>query len=240
MKNLINNRILRNGLLAMSVLLTTACQSLPERDPEYAATRPVALPPVEASNGSIYQSGHDVRLFEDGKARRVGDILSISLQESTNASKAAATELDKSSSTTVTNPTILGSTPQFNAPGVFPLASNTNNNLGLSLESENAFDGEGTSSQSNTLSGSISVTVAEVLPNGYLFVRGEKILSLNQGHEYIRLSGIVRPADISSANTVLSTQVADVQITYSGSGAVADTNKIGWLARFFISALLPF
>jgi len=235
-----NKRMFNSALLMMSVLLTTACQSLPERDPEYAATRPVALPPVEASNGSIYQAGHDVRLFEDGKARRVGDILSINLQESTNASKAAATELDKTTETTIANPTILGSTPQFNAPGIIPLASNSNNNLGFSLDAENSFDGEGTSSQSNNLTGSISVTVAEVLPNGYLFVRGEKILSLNQGHEYIRLSGIVRPADISASNTVLSTQVADVQITYSGSGAVADTNKIGWLARFFISALLPF
>ena len=240
MKYLMNKRMFNSALLMMSVLLTTACQSLPERDPEYAATRPVALPPVEASNGSIYQAGHDVRLFEDGKARRVGDILSINLQESTNASKAAATELEKTTETTIANPTILGSTPQFNAPGIIPLASNSNNNLGFSLDAENSFDGEGTSSQSNNLTGSISVTVAEVLPNGYLFVRGEKILSLNQGHEYIRLSGIVRPADISASNTVLSTQVADVQITYSGSGAVADTNKIGWLARFFISALLPF
>jgi flagellar L-ring protein precursor FlgH len=213
---------------------------LPERDPAYAAVRPVALPPVQSNNGSIYQAGYDVRLFEDSRARRVGDLLTINLVESTNASKQAATSVSKSTDTSVANPTILGTTPQFNTPGILPLASNRSNNLGFGLESSNEFEGDGASSQSNTLSGSITVTVAEVLPNGYLVIRGEKVTSLNQGHEYVRLSGIVRPVDIRPDNTVPSTQVADAQITYTGSGAVADSNKIGWLARFFVSALFPF
>ena len=84
------------------------------------------------------------------------------------------------------------------------------------------------------------VTVIEVLPNGYLMVRGEKRIGINQGNEYIKLSGIVRPADIDSTNTVLSTKMADPTIVYVGEGAIADANKIGWLARFFISALFPF
>jgi flagellar L-ring protein precursor FlgH len=225
-------------LLLMSVL--TGCQSTPERDPEYAATRPVALPPAAQNNGAIYQAGNDVRLFEDYKARRVGDILTIVLNESTNASKSATTEIDKSNSNSITNPTILGTTPQFNAPGILPLASNSNNNLAFNLESEHAFEGDGSSSQSNNLTGNVGVTIAEVLPNGNLVVRGEKVLSLNQGHEYIRISGIVRPADITSSNTISSTQVADAVITYNGSGPVAESNVIPWLARFFISALLPF
>lgn len=225
-------------LLMLSVL--TGCQSTPQRDPEYAATRPVALPPAQNRNGAIYQVGHDIRLFEDNKARRVGDILTIVLSESTNASKSATTEIDKTSSTSVSNPTILGTTPQFNTPGILPLASHTNNNLAFDLQSDKSFAGDGSSTQSNALTGNIGVTIAEVLPNGNLVVRGEKVLTLNQGQEYVRIKGIVRPADISSSNTILSTQVADAVITYSGSGAVAESNIVPFLARFFISALFPF
>ena len=232
--------ISRVVLLCVCVMSLAACQSLPERDPAYAAVRPVALPPVNAGNGSIYQAGHDIRLFEDSRARRVGDLLTINLVETTSASKQSATELSKSSDTSVANPTILGTTPQFNTPGILPLASNQNNNLGFGLSSSNEFSGDSSSSQSNSLTGSITVTVAEVLPNGYMVVRGEKVTSLNQGHEYVRISGIVRPADIRPDNTVPSTQIADAQITYTGSGSTADTNKIGWLARFFISSLFPF
>jgi len=238
--NNFTNMISRVVLLCVCVMSLAACQSLPERDPAYAAVRPVALPPVHAGNGSIYQAGHDIRLFEDSRARRVGDLLTINLVETTSASKQSATELSKSTDTSVANPTILGTTPQFNTPGILPLASNQNNNLGFGLSSNNDFSGDSSSSQSNSLTGSITVTVAEVLPNGYMVVRGEKVTSLNQGHEYVRISGIVRPADIRPDNTVPSTQIADAQITYTGSGSTADTNKIGWLARFFISSLFPF
>ena len=232
--------ISRVVLLCVCVMSLAACQSLPERDPAYAAVRPVALPPVQASNGSIYQAGHDIRLFEDSRARRVGDLLTINLVETTSASKESETELNKSTDSTVANPTILGTTPQFSTPGILPLASNSNNNLGFGLSSDNEFSGDSSSTQSNNLRGSITVTVAEVLPNGYLVVRGEKVTSLNQGHEYVRLSGIVRPIDILPDNSITSTQVADAQISYTGSGATADVNKIGWLARFFISSLFPF
>jgi flagellar L-ring protein precursor FlgH len=225
-------------LLMISVL--TGCQTTPQRDPEYAATRPVAFPPAQNRNGAIYQAGHDVRLFEDYKARRVGDILTIVLSESTNASKSATTDITKSNDNSVTNPTILGATPQFNTPGILPLSSNTNNNLAFDLKSDHTFAGDGSSTQSNTLTGNIGVTIAEVLPNGNLVVRGEKVLTLNQGQEYVRIKGIVRPADISSNNTILSTQVADAVISYSGTGAVADSNVLPFLAKFFISALFPF
>lgn len=227
-------------LLCVCVMSLVACQSLPERSPEYAAVRPVALPPLQTRDGAIYHAGYDVRLFEDARARRVGDILTVNLVENTSGSKSATTSISKSTDTTISNPTILGTTPLFNTPSILPLASKRNNNLNFGLDSSNEFEGDGSSSQSNSLSGSLSVTVAEVLPNGYLVIRGEKVVSLNQGHEYVRLSGIVRPVDIRPDNTVLSTQVADARIEYSGSGAVADSNKIGWLARFFISSLFPF
>ena len=238
--NTVTNMISRVVLLCVCGMSLVACQSLPERDPAYSAVRPVALPPLQSNNGSIYQAGNDIRLFEDSRARRVGDLLTINLVENTNASKQNATSLSKTTDSSIANPTILGSSPSFGTPGILPLASNSGNNLGFGLESSNDFSGDGASSQSNTLSGSVTVTVAEVLPNGYLVVRGEKVTSLNQGHEYVRLSGIVRPTDIRPDNTVLSTQIADAQIAYTGSGAVADTNKIGWLARFFISSLFPF
>lgn len=238
--NIVVKIISRVVLLCVCVMSLAACQSLPERDPAYAAVRPVALPLIQASNGSIYQAGYDVRLFEDSRARRVGDLLTITLVETTRASKQSATDLSKSNDSTIANPTILGSTPQFNTPGFLPLASNRANNLGFGLSSSNEFSGDSSSTQSNSLSGSITVTVAEVLPNGYMVIRGEKVTSLNQGHEYVRISGIVRPIDIRPDNTILSTKIADAQISYTGSGATADTNKIGWLARFFISSLFPF
>ncbi|MDH5183551.1 MAG: flagellar basal body L-ring protein FlgH, partial [Gammaproteobacteria bacterium] len=98
---------------------------------------------------------------------------------------------------------------------------------------DQAFDGSGSSAQSNSLQGTISVSVMEVLANGYLVVRGEKILSLNQGDEFIRVSGIIRPEDVSPDNTVQSTKVANVQIIYGGTGALADANRDGWMSKFF-------
>jgi len=216
------------------------CISNVHRDPAFAAVRPVAVAPPDNNNGAIYQAGYDLSLFGDRRARRVGDLLTVILSESTSASKQAKTELDKTNDTTITAPNLLGSAVQFNAPGVIPLASNSDNTLSATLSSDTAFDGEGKVSQSNNLTGNITVTVAEVLPNGNLVIRGEKFLTLNQGDEFVRISGIVRPTDISSSNTVLSSQVADAQIAYSGEGAVADTNVIGWLSRFFISTLFPF
>ena len=93
---------------------------------------------------------------------------------------------------------------------------------------------------SNSLSGNITVTVHDVLPNGVLMVKGEKWLTLNQGDEYIRISGMVRPQDIGSDNTVESTKLADARIAYSGTGSVNDSNVMGWMSRFFIGAIWPF
>ena len=125
-------------------------------------------------------------------------------------------------------------------PGILPLAATTDRNLDINASSTHAFAGTGESSQSNSLEGSITVMVSQVLPNGNLIVQGEKIVTLNRGPEFVRLSGIIRPEDIRGDNTVLSTRIANVEIIYGGQGEVADASKIGWLARFFISALLPF
>ena len=228
------------AVVATLASLLGGCNTAPIRDPAYSASYPVAFEqPQQAHSGSIYQAGYDVTLFEDIKARRVGDILTVQLAESTNASKSSTTDIARDQSSTITNPTILGATPQFGVPGLLPLSQTTGNTLESSLSSAHEFGGGADSAQSNSLSGDITVTVADVLPNGNLVIRGEKRLNLNQGNEYVKISGIVRPADVTVANTVPSTKVADATIVYSADGANADANKVGWLSRFFLSPVFP-
>ena len=232
------NKIL---LLLLGVVLLSGCQSQgPVKDFSYAPVRPIAPPPAPQGNGAIYQAGYDVAWFEDNRAHRVGDLLTVILVENTSANKSAKSAAKKSNSTSIASPTILGSVPTFNASGLIPLASNKDNTLEFELSSSKDFDGEGSASQSNALSGNITVTVIEVLPNRNLYVRGEKRIGINQGNEYLRLSGIVRPHDITPENTVESTRIADPTISYKGEGMVADANSMGWLARFFNSVLFPF
>ncbi len=222
------------------LLVLAACQSAATRDPGFASIRPPLPPQPGATTGSIYQAGFDLRLYEDIKARRMGDILTVRLLENTDGSKSNTTSADRASTTTVTNPTILSASPEFSVPGFVPLTSTADLGLGTSLSSTTDFEGAGASSQKNALTGNITVTVVEVLPNGNLMVRGEKRLTINNGNEYIRLSGIVRPIDIQTDNSVLSTQIADATIMYTGDGEVADVSFMGWLSRFFVSAIFPF
>jgi len=198
-------------------------------DPMYAPVdlNTVAFQPV--SNGSIFQQGRSVRLFEDSKAFRIGDLLSITLSESTNASKSAATNTSKSSEINTAATRILGVLPTFKGDSF----------LSSAATGETDFAGSGDSAQSNSLSGEITVTVADILPNGILVVRGEKIIGLNQGAEYIRLSGLVRPQDVSANNVVQSKKLANARIFYGGGGAIADSNAKGWLSRLFDSPLFP-
>jgi len=155
--------------------------------------------------------------------------LMVILDEQTDATKQASTGITKDNSTSISAPTILGQDISLGG-----------NPLSTSLESANDFSGKSDSSQSNKLQGSITVTVSQVLPNGNLVVQGEKWIAINQGDEYVRLRGIVRPVDITPANTVLSTQVGNAQIAYRGKGAPAEANSMGWLARFFNTPIWPF
>lgn len=231
---------MKTPVILFLILLVTGCATAPVPQQVYPPTPPERYESPEPDNGAIYRDDRDVRLFEDIKARRIGDVITIILQESTAASKSANTTTDRATSVDVDSPTIFGATPTFNVPGIIPLDSNRNNTLEQSLGASSTFEGQGDSNQSNSLSGNITVTVAEVLGNGNLVVRGEKWLTLNQGEEFVRISGIVRPQDISTANTVFSAQVADARITYSGKGMLADANRPGWLARFFNSPFWPF
>jgi flagellar L-ring protein precursor FlgH len=218
--------VLVAGLAALS-----GCGMMPPKkhvqDPVVARVLP---PPVPRTEGAIYQAGQQMELFADLKARRVGDVLTIRLTESTNASKSATTKTAKTTAATTTGPTIFGHTPTVGGVGIF---SN-------SLNGADSFDGEGSSTQGNTFTGSLTVTVIDVQSNGNLVIQGDKTLKLNQGDEYVHLAGVVRRADIATDNTVTSDKVADAHISYSGKGVIDSSNRMGWLARFFNSAYSPY
>jgi flagellar L-ring protein precursor FlgH len=175
--------------------------------------------------GAIYQAGTDVSLYQDVKARRVGDILTVLLVEETSGQNSSDSNVNQSTAMSVLAPTFGGSTRP---------------RMAIDLASENAFNGQSGSSQSNRLSGSVAVTVHEVLPNGNLVVEGEKRIRINQGNEYVRLEGVVRPRDIDAYNTLYSTQVADARISYGGKGTNARGNSPGWGAKILFSPLWPF
>ncbi|MFK8047114.1 MAG: flagellar basal body L-ring protein FlgH [Halioglobus sp.] len=222
-------------LFLLLLAFLVGCMNSPNRvHPDYASAEPIdyypEMEPTEPT-GSIYaDSGYNMVLFEDLRARQVGDILTVLLAEATDAAKTSDTTLDKSNSTSITDP-ILGG--QARVIG-------SDSTLGFDLSSSHAFDGESASNQSNSLQGSITVTIAKVFPGGNLYIQGEKWIQINQGNEYIRLRGIIRPVDISTTNTIVSTKIADARISYGGTGATADVNKVGWLSRFFISPIWPF
>lgn len=217
-------------LVAMLATTLSGCGGIQIQEESFEPpypSQPVFSPPT---SGSIYNDGVDVRLFEDRKAMRVGDILTVRLREQTNASKNSATSTSKTTEATLANPTIFGRQPTNNGTPLFE----------GSLSGESAFDGEGSSSQSNSLVGDITVTVVERYPNGNLRIRGEKWLTLNQGREFIRLSGMIRPDDVGFDNSIESFRIADAQISYSSKGVLAAANRMGLVARFFNSVFHPY
>ena len=229
-------RVLKSWvLMALAAALLAGCNSTPTRDPEFAAVPPAEIPPMPQGNGAIYQAGFERSWFENVRARRVGDILVVNLVEDTEAVQNNSGSVSKSNSTSISSPTLFGRGVSFGLPLV-----DGSYNLGQSLESDTSFSGDGDNTQNNEFNGSLSVMVTEVMSNGYLRVRGEKRIGMTGGNEYIRVSGIVRPEDIDVRNTVESTRVADATLVYVGDGQVSNATKMGWLAKFFISALMPF
>ncbi|HEX5305841.1 MAG TPA: flagellar basal body L-ring protein FlgH, partial [Dyella sp.] len=222
--------LLRLGA-AVAALALAGCATMgPSADDgQWAATAPVQPQAAPVADGSIYHDASNMELFADPRAHRVGDILTIVLQESTQASKKATTSTSKTDKTSIDAPNLLGQVATLNG---LPTS--------IGLNGDRSFAGDGSSSQSNQLSGQITVTVAQRLSNGNLLVRGEKWLTINQGQEMVRISGIVRPQDINPDNTVASSRVADARIAYTGRGSLADANTQGWLSRFFNSKWMPF
>ena len=227
---MIMTKLVRSVLLAGGVAVFSGCASQPPMvsDPTFAAVlepEPRMLEPKR--NGAIFNPEMHGGLFGDQKAFQVGDVLTVKLQEKTDASKSA-----KATSTKADNADMAVSS-------LFGLPANTVANMDATLSATRSFGGDGTATQKNKLEGDITVTVARVLPNGNLIIQGEKFIGINQGLEFVRVSGVVRPADVARDNTVLSTRVANARIQYGGEGAINDANTQGWLGRFFNSPFFP-
>jgi len=219
---------LKSLLAVLVTLIMAACSSAPppvvvsEPEPIVVPERAAAQP-----NGAIFQPAAGYApLFEDRRPRQQGDIITIVLQEEVSATKRSESNASRSSNVGVN---------LENLPEVLDRLAE----YGFDVGSESNFRGQGGSSASNTFSGTITVSVMEVLSNGNLRVRGEKQIAINQGSEYIRFSGVVNPRFISGQNTVISTQVADARIEYIGQGYISDAQRMGWLQRFF-NKVAPF
>lgn len=214
-------------VLVLAGCATPGHQPMPD-DPFYAPVLPEDRNEPIVPNGSLFQAQYADALYSDIKARRLGDIITVMLQEQTTASKSAAAETSKAASA------------ELGAPQVFGRPITINGNpLSASFSGDRDFSGDGAADQSNSLTGQITVTVIKVLPNGNLIVRGEKWMKINTGDEYIRLTGMLRPQDISADNMVPSTRVANARIEYSGTGSLAQVQEPGWLTRFFNSSYWP-
>jgi flagellar L-ring protein FlgH len=212
------------GLMLACAL--AGCASAPPSivaGPTTARPLPPAYPPVAQNNGAIYQTANYRPAFEDRRARHVGDVISVLITENTAANKTGASSGNKTGSV------------NFGIPG--PLQGRLGATVATSAD--NTYADADNQSASNSFRGTIGATVVEVLPNGNLIVAGEKQIAMNKGTEFIRISGMVNPDNISSANTVASTAIADARVEYRTSANLDRTELQSMAARFFLS-LLPF
>ncbi len=219
-----NTSMIRIALPAIALVAVSACTS--ERPTGFASTPPppVAAAPAQA-NGAIFQAASGYAPLHFGqRAHRVGDLVTVVLTERTTTTKSASSATDRSGGFSLT------------PPSVGPLSFDPGN---LNSGSSSSFNGQGDASQTSSLRGDISVTIAEVRPNGTALVRGEKLMQFSQGEEWIQLSGIIRLADIDRDNRIASQRLADANITYGGKGAVQRASREGWLSRFF-NMIAPF
>lgn len=216
------------GFMTLALLVLSGCVSLPAPTPivHQPTSARAALPAPPTGNGSVYQAVHQHHsLFIDRRARQIGDTLVILLNERTNASKRSNSSANKNGDLSIGIPPII-----FGMP--------ITKRVDIEASSSNDFAGKGEAASANNFNGTITVTVIDVLPNGYLLVSGEKQLAMTQGTEYIRFSGAVRPQAVIN-NTVSSIQVADARIEYKANGYIDEAQTMGWLSRFFLT-IAPF
>ncbi|MEF1290091.1 flagellar basal body L-ring protein FlgH [Vibrio sp. M260118] len=192
-------------------------------DPAWAPIHPKHKPEhYAAETGSLFNAAGANSLYDDSKPRGLGDIITVTLDESTKAAKSSDADLSKNNDASM-DPLEVGG-QELNIGDY---------NFSYNLSNDNKFTGSAAANQSNSISGSITVEVIEVLANGNLVIRGEKWLTLNTGDEYIRLSGTIRPDDIKFDNTIASNRISNARIQYSGTGTQQDMQEPGFLARFF-------
>jgi flagellar L-ring protein precursor FlgH len=212
------------ALLAWAAL--AGCTTVPDsivQQPTHARTQMAAAP--QPANGAIFQAASYRPMFEDRRARMVGDIVTIVINEKTSAGKSSGSAASKTGSTDST------------VNRLFGVPSSTLAKLGVDGSTSNKFEEKGSSSSSNTFSGTITATVVDVLPNGNLMVSGEKQVAFDKGIEYVRFSGVISPDVVAAGNLVSSTQVADARIEYRTNTRVDKAEMMSQLARFFFSIL---
>lgn len=237
---------------ALSLLLLAGCASIVGDVRPFAEVTPLTQPDVaqaqvaavqasgvagyaQQNSGSIYGNqtsgtGHRLRLFQDNKAREIGDLLTVVLVERTSSTSRAKTAVSKKSGLSLGAPIVAGVPVSYNGKSI----------LQAEVDAGRDFNGSGDSSQSNRLDGEVTVSVVKDLGNGNLLVSGQKQVRLNQGDELVQVQGIVRTADIGPDNRITSDRVGSAQIVYGGRGTLARSNAMGWLGRFFNSAAFPY
>ncbi|QDF98158.1 flagellar biosynthesis protein FlgH [Azoarcus sp. DD4] len=223
------------AIAILAAVVLSGCASVYSTPPtaihQPSSMRPEMRPQAVPATGSIYQQAQVRPLFEDRRARNVGDIITINLVERNTAQKSANASATRGSN--------VSGGISLTAPNIASIANAKLNGLQADVGMDSDFAGEGAAAANNVFNGTISVTVIDVYPNGNLLVSGEKMVAINQGNEFIRFSGVINPTTVTAANTVQSTQVADARIEYRGSGFIDESNTMGWLQRFFV-AIAPF
>ncbi|WDY57882.1 flagellar basal body L-ring protein FlgH [Pseudomonas sp. PSKL.D1] len=215
------------ALLLACTLAATGCTQLIRKPVVPDESMDIPSPPMRMANGSIYQGQRGSQpLFEDRRPRVVGDTLTVQLNEQVSASKTSSSSADRSGSMGLAFSTTSDRESKVG-------------NYGLNASTDHEFAGSGGSRANNSFTGTISVTVMEVLANGNLRVRGDKQIAINQGTEFIRFSGVVNPRSITGENTVLSSQVSLARIEYVGEGYINEAQRMGWLHRLLLN-LSPF
>ena len=219
----------RTSLIFAAAALAGCITTTPSTSVHQPMTaRPVVAATPPPANGAIFQAGYSYRpLFEDRRARHVGDTLTINIVENTSADKKSNTTTNRSSDN------------NFAVPALSGLPGKTFLGATLGASSDMKFSGDGETASNNVFTGTITVTVIDVYPNGNLLVSGEKQVGINHASEFIRFSGVVNPNFITGSNSVNSVQVADARVEYRGTGQIENAQNMGMLARFFLN-VLPF
>lgn len=215
-------------LVLLALVVTAGCTTVPPTNVHQPmSARPAPRHEMAQANGSIYQVGSSRPLFEDRRARYVGDTITISITENTSASAKSNNKLDKTNTGSASVSALSG------LPGKSLLG------LDYNATSTNAFSGKGEAANNNVFTGNITATVIDVLPNGNLLVSGEKQLAIGHEQEFVRISGVVNPSFVDASNTVASSKIADARIEYKSAGQISEGQIMGWLARFFLN-VMPF
>ena len=215
-------------LVLIAIAATAGCSTVPPTNVHQPMTaRPAPRYEAAVGNGAIYQVASSRPLFEDRRARFVGDTITVTITENTSASAKSNNKLDKSN------------VGKASVGALSGLPGQTLLGLNYDVSSSNAFSGKGEAANNNVFSGSITVTVIDVMPNGNLLVSGEKQLAIGQEQEFVRISGVVNPSFVDAFNIVESSKVADARIEYKSAGMLSEGQILGWMARFFLN-VLPF